>query len=232
MKIRILDFVEGARNATGIVVIIDVFRAFSVACYAFDRGAARIIPVAEIDEALAWRARDPSVLLIGEREGKPLEGFDFGNSPTEISKADLAGRTLVHTTHAGTQGVHNAVQARRVLAGSLVNAAATARYIRELQPDEVSLVRMGHEASRRTDEDDVCAAYLEALLLGQSFDAKAIPSMLAASPCAQRFFDPAIPWNPESDFWLCVNVDRFPFAVELNGVYFSRSTCVDPTESV
>ena len=48
MKIEISEFIEGARQATGLTVIIDVFRAFSVECYAIDAGAARIIATATI----------------------------------------------------------------------------------------------------------------------------------------------------------------------------------------
>ena len=88
-QIRITDFVEGARNARGAVVIIDVFRAFSTACYAFANGARRIIPVADIAHARKLRESDPGLILMGERGGKKLPGFDFGNSPTEIRDADF-----------------------------------------------------------------------------------------------------------------------------------------------
>src|SRR6185503_14452517 len=108
MQVEILDFVAGARRARGVAVVIDVFRAFSVACYAYARGAKRLIPVAEIETALSLRRDHPGYLAIGERGGKKVDGFDFGNSPTEISQADVRGRTIVHTTSAGTQGMTNA----------------------------------------------------------------------------------------------------------------------------
>ena len=213
MKICVTDFVEGARAARGVVVVIDVFRAFSVACYALAGGADRIIPVADIDEALAWKKKKPDILMIGERHAKKIEGFDFGNSPSEVEQADLKGRTIVHTTHAGTQGLVNAVNADRILTGSLVNAAATAAWIRWQNPAEVTLVRMGFEAERRTDEDDICALYLNALLDGRSFDTAGIRRTLLESPCSARFFDPSQPWNPPRDFDLCLEIDRFPFPV-------------------
>ncbi len=213
MRVEVLDFVAGAKEARGITVIIDVFRAFSVVCYAFGQGAEEIIPVGTIEEALDWRNKDPDVLLTGERHGRKVDGFDFGNSPSEIVEADLKGRVLVHTTHAGTQGIVNAVNADGILTGSLVNAAATASWIRKKNPEVVTLVRMGFEAERRTDEDDICAAYLKALLLDEPFDASAVPSILRASPCSARFFDPAQTWSPPGDFELCVQLDRFPFPV-------------------
>src|SRR5690606_34278459 len=91
MRIEVLDFVAGARAARGVAVIIDVFRAFSVACYAAAGGAARIIPVADAGEALALRRAHPDWLAAGERHARRLPGFDFGNSPTEITQADLRG---------------------------------------------------------------------------------------------------------------------------------------------
>lgn len=213
MEIKIHDFVAGAKEARGITVIIDVFRAFSTACYAFSQGAKRIIPVAKPQEAFEWKRKDPSVLLIGERHAKKIDGFDFGNSPSELISVNLSGRTLIHTTHAGTQGLVAASNADEVLTGSLVNARATAAYIKKRTPKLVSLVRMGHEASNRSEEDDICAAYLEAMLKDEPFNSLEIPKLLRESPCSSRFFDPEQIWNPPSDFELCVRVDTFDFPI-------------------
>jgi hypothetical protein len=109
-------------------------RAFSVACYAFANGAERIIPVADIDEARRLKLAHPEFVTLGERHARKLEGFDFGNSPTHIEHEDFTGRTLVQTTHAGTQGLVNASEAEVVITGGLVNAAAICRYIARLAP--------------------------------------------------------------------------------------------------
>ena len=191
MQIEVLDFVEGARKARGVAVVIDVFRAFSVACYAYARGAKRVIPVAELDKALALKREHPEYLTIGERGGKKVDGFDFGNSPTEISEIDVRGRTIVHTTSAGTQGLTNASQADVVLTGSLVNAAAICAYIESLKPERVSIVRMGKEAKERSDEDDLCAEVLRGRLSGEGFDVSTVRERLRSCPAAKKFFDPA-----------------------------------------
>ena len=94
MKIEILEFVEGAQKGKGLTVIIDVFRAFSVACYAYDAGAARIIATGEVKDAFELKKKYRNSVLVGERDEKKIEGFDFGNSPTEIIKADLNGETV------------------------------------------------------------------------------------------------------------------------------------------
>lgn len=219
MKIDCLDYVDGARAARGVAVIIDVFRAFSVACYAFAQGAERIIAFADPEEALALKRANPQFLAIGERYGRRLPGFDCGNSPTELRSVDLHGRTVLHTTHAGTQGLVNAQAADVVLTGSLVNAAALCRYIEGLAPTQVSLVRMGVAASARSEADDLCAELLRARLSQPpavpAADPAAIRAQLRSSAEAQKFFDPAATWAPEQDFQLCTELDRFDFVLRL-----------------
>ena len=213
MKILKKDFIAGAREAEGIVVIIDVFRAFSTVCYCLDGGAERVLPVGDVGEALALRERLANPVLIGERGGRKLDGFDFGNSPTELAKAELRQKNVIQTTHAGTQGIVNATQADEVLTGAFVNAKAVASYIRKKAPAIVTLVRMGWQAETPTDEDDLYAEYLECLLTDQPFDEEAVIPQLKASPCSARFFDSAKPWNPSSDFYLCLRLNTFAFAV-------------------
>ena len=92
MKIEILHMVEGAKKARGIAVVIDVLRAFSVEAYIMSGGAEKIFPVADVDEARKLKEENPDFLLVGERNGYKLEGFDFGNSPTAASNFDFKGR--------------------------------------------------------------------------------------------------------------------------------------------
>jgi 2-phosphosulfolactate phosphatase len=214
LQVELLDFVSGATRASGTAVVIDVFRAFTTACYASAAGA-RVIPVADIDAALALKRRHPDWLLAGERHARPLPGFDFGNSPALLEAAALAGRTLVHTTHAGTQGLVAARAADEVLTGSLVNAGAIVRYLRARSPAAVSLVRMGHEARERCAEDDLCAELIRARLAGERYELAAIEACLRQAPAAAKFFDPAATHAPERDFELCLAIDRFDFVLRL-----------------
>ena len=215
MNVRILQQIEGARAARGITVVIDVFRAFSTEAYLLAKGAERILPVG--DAALAYRMKEehPHFLLAGERHGRILPGFDLGNSPSEASALDVLGKTVVHTTSAGTQGIIHATHADVILGGSLVNAAATAEYIRRSGAREVSLVCMGLEALAPSEEDTLCALYLESLLLGKPFDVdREIPRLRATS--GAKFFDEAQKdVFPREDFFLCTARDRFPFALVL-----------------
>jgi 2-phosphosulfolactate phosphatase len=215
VQIDVFDHVAGAREARGIAVVIDVFRAFSVAAYAFDAGAARVLPVAEIEDAKALGRRFPGAVLAGERHARRLPGFDIGNSPTEVRALGLQGKVLVHTTHAGTQGLVNATGADEVLTGAFVNISAVCRYIRARAPQRVSLVRMGHEARERCAEDDLYAECLRLLLLGEPAPLGEVRERLRTAPAAAKFFDPACDWAPRDDFEYCTDVDRFDFVLQL-----------------
>jgi 2-phosphosulfolactate phosphatase len=214
-ELRTVDFVAGAQSARGLTVVIDVFRAFSVAAHAFARGARTVVPVADVDAARELKRRHPDWLLIGERHARPLPGFDCGNSPTELQRFDLRGRTLIHTTHSGTQGLAAARAADEVITGALVNAGAIVRYIRSRTPATVTLVRMGHEAVERCAEDDLCAQLLEQRLMGEQPPVADVPGRLRSAASAQKFFDPACDWAPERDFELCTQVDVFDFVLRL-----------------
>jgi 2-phosphosulfolactate phosphatase len=214
MKIEILEFVEGARKAKGITVIIDVFRAFSVACYAVDAGAARIIATSEISEAFNLKEKYKNAVLVGERHEKKIQGFDFGNSPTEIIKEDLSGKTVIHTTTAGTQGLVNAINADSILTGSFVNAGAIARYIKAIFPDHVSLVAMGYRATKSADEDLLCAEMIANELRNEKVNLEdRIADLKNGS--GKRFFDPVnIDFSPPTDFFLCTMINKFDFVLK------------------
>ena len=79
MKIKRLQLIEGAKQAEGLTVIIDVFRAFSLECYLYDMGVKEVRPIGSIEDAFALHEKLPGSILVGERKGKKCEGFDFGN---------------------------------------------------------------------------------------------------------------------------------------------------------
>jgi 2-phosphosulfolactate phosphatase len=224
MRVELLDHVAGAREARGIAVVIDVFRAFSVAPHAFDMGAVRVFPAGEVDEAFELGRRFPGAVLVGERHARRLPGFDAGNSPTEIRAMDLRGKVLVHTTHAGTQGLVNASLADEVLTGAFVNISAVCRYLKVRGARQVSLVRMGNEARERCDEDDLYAECLGRLLEGRPAPLGEVRDRLRNASAARKFFDTACDWAPREDFDYCTEVDRFDFVLRL------RKTPGEPLE--
>ena len=215
-KVTNYHMIEGAKEARGLTVIIDVFRAFSLECCLYDFGADLIRPVGAIEEALAFREQDPGCVLIGERHGARLPGFDFGNSPSQVDPAAIRGREVIHTTSAGTQGIVNASHAEEILTGSFLNAKAIAAYIIDRSPSEVSLVAMGNEGIRPAEEDELCALYIKSLLEGQPLpDLEARLAALEWGGGA-HFFDPARQAiYPEADFHMCIRHDIFDFVLKI-----------------
>ena len=215
MNIRIESLIEGARRAKGVVVIVDVFRAFTTAAVAFARGADRIIIVPEVDEALRLRSEGVGDVCVGEVNGIRPEGFDFGNSPHELMQADLAGRVVILSTRAGTVGVAAASEATEIYAGSFVVADATARVIREARPAEVTIVAMGWNAAMRTDEDELCALYLRNLMQGRRPDRDAVRKLVLASGEVAKFRDPGQPHFHPEDLQIALEIDKYDFAVQI-----------------
>jgi 2-phosphosulfolactate phosphatase len=151
---------------------------------------------------------------MGERGGAKCPGFDFGNSPSQVKDVDFTGKTVVHTTSAGTQGVANATGATEMLTGSLVNARAIAQYIKNSDAEEVSLVCMGLAGLESTREDTLCAEYIKSLVEGNPLDlTPGIEECRRTS--GAKFFDPADTVFPEEDFWLSVEADKFDFVLRV-----------------
>ena len=217
---------ETCHEATGLVIVIDVIRAFTNAAFAFGQGAEKIIPVSGVEEALELKRQFPNSLACGEVGGLPPEGFDFGNSPTQVLAIDLHGKTLVQRTSAGTQGVARSLKAENMLAASFVVANATVRYAQSLAPERVSFVVTGQTSTRDGSEDLACAEYLEALLRDQSPNAEPYLKRTRRSSDAQLHYDPAKPQFPEMDIVHCTSVDRFNFAMPItneNGYFVMRA---------
>jgi 2-phosphosulfolactate phosphatase len=213
--IRRLRLLDGARAARGLTVVIDVFRAFSTAAWAFHRGAHEVVLVGGVDEAFALRDRWPDALIMGEVHGRRVAGFDFGNSTTAIARADLTGRRLIQRTSAGTQGVVAAAAgAEEILLGSFVCAGAIVRYVERAAPAFVSLVAMGMRAEREAPEDEACAALLEARLSGRAIDAARLLDDLVHGGAGARFEEDSEDF-PVSDVDYCLRLDAFAFVMRV-----------------
>jgi len=215
MIISTKEFLEGAREAEGLTVIIDVFRAFSTACYAFDSGIRRLINVASPDEAFALREKlKTGAIIAGEREEMKPEGFDMGNSPTEMLTGDMQGKTMILCTTAGTNGIMNAGGAAEILGAGLVNAGAVASYINMINPSKVTLVAMGYRGVEPAEEDLLCARYITELLHGNETDITDEINALRKGS-GSRFFNPEnLSFSPPTDFFLCTDLNRFNFVLK------------------
>src|SRR5262245_10063301 len=214
MEISIESLLEGAQRARGAVAVVDGFRAFTTAAVALSRGAEKIIMVGTVEEALAMRQAGFGQICMGEVDGYAVSGFDFGNSPFGLSTADVAGKTILQRTSAGTQGIVAAEHAERLYAAALVTASATARALRAGSPARVSLVAMGNRAVSRADEDELCAIHLRNLLEDRRGDPEAMRRVILAGGDVGDFADAHTHLHPR-DIEIALDVDRYDFAVRV-----------------
>ncbi len=177
-EVRIRPFSTGANEAREIAVIIDVFRAFTVAAIALANGAKQIIMVDDLTKAIELRNQNRGQYCIGERRGIKPKEFNFGNSPAELGNVQFKGETLIQTTSNGTRGILAASNAQVIYAASLVTAEATVKAIENSPCQSVTLVPMGDKDFIQTDEDEICALYMRSRLQGRHPDIGAIRQVI------------------------------------------------------
>lgn len=225
MKFHYTDL-ETCHEARGMVVVIDVIRAFTNAAFAFSRGAKEIHLVSTVEEALQFKGQFPEALACGEVGGFPPDGFDFGNSPTQTNTLDLSGRVIVQRTGAGTQGVVRSICADALVAASFVVADATMKYILNCSAEQVTFVITGATWSRG-EEDFSCAEYLEELLRGKRPNPGPFLERVRKSrESMQMFFELKEPLFPKSDLDHCTTLNVFDFAMPVtrqNGHFAMRA---------
>ncbi|MFJ4676304.1 2-phosphosulfolactate phosphatase [Kitasatospora sp. NPDC088783] len=190
-----------------VAVVIDVMRAFTTAAWAFAQGAERIVLAESLDGALELKARHPGWIAL--KDGPPAPGFDAVNSPGRIRGTDLTGRTVVQKTTAGTVGALAVRGAELVLCASFVVAGATARALHG-RP-EVTFVVTGEDG--RAEEDLACARYIAHRATGATPDPAPYLRRAAESTAAAELAQDVREGVHPDDVRLCLEPDRFPFAM-------------------
>src|SRR5438309_3218804 len=183
--------IDGARHARGVVVVIDVLRAFTVSAYALTGGAREC----------------RLVQTVAEEDGLPVEGIAISNSPTRIRATDLMDRILIQRSTAGTQAVA-AVAGDDIFAASLVVARATVQACLLRKPETLTLV-----ASANHPEDHACAQYMEAIIEGSRPDLEQLLAPLRESERYHRLMSGVWPGFPPTDLELALQADLFDFAM-------------------
>jgi 2-phosphosulfolactate phosphatase len=208
-----------------VTVVIDAFRAFATAAYILHQWPREYLLTSTSASAGRLAAGDPNALLVGKPEIGARIAYDIPNSPTRVVETRIAGRRVVHRTEAGARGVLAA--SGIVLVAGFVNARATAAWLRRTRA-HVRLRPMGYEAASPTLEDDLCAAYIESLLIGRPFDLSPHRQALRDGP--GRYFFGEDQWQyPREDFERCLELDRFDFVIqaEVRGDH-ARLRAVEP----
>ncbi|WP_077800822.1 2-phosphosulfolactate phosphatase [Streptomyces sp. JHA26] len=208
MDARFLGIGELA-DTPAVAVVVDVMRAFTVAAWAFARGAEKIVLAESLDEALSLKARHPDWVAL--KDGPPAPGFDTVNSPALLRSVDLGGRTVVQKTTAGTVGALAVKEASLVLCAGFVVAEATARLLRTRGSESVTFVVTGEDG--RADEDLACAQYIARRTTEAGTDAAEFLRRAGASRAAAELARGVRRGSHPDDVALCLELDRFPFAM-------------------
>ncbi|WP_329023016.1 MULTISPECIES: 2-phosphosulfolactate phosphatase [unclassified Streptomyces] len=208
MNTRFLGIAELSATPS-VAVVVDVMRAYTVAAWAFARGAEKIVLAGSLDEALALKGRHPDWVAL--KDGAPSPGFDAVNSPGQLRSRDLGGRTVVQKTTAGTVGALAVKDASLVLCAGFVVAEATARLLRERGGDDVTFVVTGEDG--RAEEDLACAQYIARRAAGEAVNAAPYLRRAGDSRAAAELAEGVREGAHPDDVALCLELDRFPFAM-------------------
>lgn len=138
-----------------IAVVIDVLRATSVMIKALAMGASSIMPVITVEEAREIKRKNQNFLLAGERKGFKIDGFDFGNSPEEITKEKVFKKNIIITTSNGTKAINSAKKANTMILASFLNLKIATEYLKN-STGNIKIICSGTNG-KPTFEDTLCA---------------------------------------------------------------------------
>ena len=206
MQINIYSPDCDASKIQGFTIVVDVLRAFSVSYFINENKPIKYIVLDSIEKAFELKEKMPNSLLIGERQGIKIPGFDYGNSPTEIINKDFSKKIIIHTTTAGTKGLLAQNETNKVVVGSFVNAQALLNYINNNSIKIVNIYCTAPKNEVNGEEDYYFAEYIKALLLHKPFDfAQSVEIMKKGT--GKGFSD--IGFAPYTDFTYCMELNRY-----------------------
>lgn len=211
MEINIFTPDKDASEIEGFTIVVDVFRAFSTAYYIYDNNPQKYILSESIEHSFELKRERENVLLIGERQGVQIEGFDFGNSPADIAGKNFSKNIIVHTTTSGTKGVLAQPPENEVVVGSFVNIQAIINHVHSSGIEKVNIYCTAMPDKKYGEEDIVFAEYLKARLLNSPCSFEETVTYLRNG--TGRVFVDEI-FAPYSDFLMCMDINRFDFILE------------------
>ena len=218
-------------DKNNIVVIIDVLRATSAICVAFHHGAEKMIPVAKVEEALAYKKQ--GFLAGAERDAVKLDGFDFGNSPYDYMGEHVKGKTIALTTTNGTQAIYAARESYKVVIGSFLNIDVLCNWLNQQQRN-ILLLCSGWK-NKFNLEDSLFAGAVTTKLLQMNSDYKLGDGCLALNYLYQmaekdpmKFLNRAshkerlVKMNLKKDIRYCLMPNTAPVIPVLDGKYLVK----------
>ncbi|PLT35060.1 2-phosphosulfolactate phosphatase [Bacillus sp. V5-8f] len=218
MGIRIFQGYDHTLENSDINIVIDVIRAFTVAHYAFERGAKQILLVGNVDAAIQLRKSHPAYLLAGEINGIAIEGFDLDNSPLTIMECDVKDKTIVQKTTNGVRAALNSLNANELFVTGFSNARQTAQYARKRYLSSNETAKINIIASHPSGDDDLaCAEYIHSIIAGSNtISTEEVVARIKNSHVAEKFFDESNPYFHYKDIATCSKEINSNFLMKVN----------------
>ena len=210
-NIQIIIATDGCESAKGICAVFDVLRASSVECHLHLVGAKKVFPQESVEVTLNMKSQNKDVILLGERDGEKISGFDFGNSPSEIleNAEKIKNKICYHNTTAGTQAFNKCLQnknVKEVLITSPNNLNATIKYLKNyLGKEKICLVAAGDLGYCL--EDFLICEYTKSLLIGEKPKLSLEDIIKKVKETTGAKFFQNIPCYPPVDFDICFKLD-------------------------
>ncbi|MBU2632723.1 2-phosphosulfolactate phosphatase [Patescibacteria group bacterium] len=222
MKLLIADDLNIEKAKEELIIVIDVLRAFSAACYAMKSNPRDYIIVPDIDTAYKLKRENSDFILMGERDGFNIPGFDYGNSPTETKDVDFSNKTIVHTTTLGTRGVIKALKfTKEVITGSFVNAQAIVNFLKKENPNVVYLFSTNGLVD--DNEDVMFAKYIKGYFENKQLDMNKIRENLTKHQSGITYLlNPRTRYS-KNDFFLSLELSKFNFVLK---AYLSKDKLI------
>ncbi len=154
---QLLELYDLSNN---IVVVADIFRATTTMITALSCGVSSIKAVSTIEEA--FHLRNYGYLIAGERGGRKVDGFDFGNSPFDFIDKSLNGSSVAITTTNGTLSINKSSMAKYQVIGSFNNISATADYLKD-QGEDVLILCAGWKGAVNLEDTIFAGALINTL---------------------------------------------------------------------
>ena len=116
-------------NSNAVVVVVDIFRATSAICNAFESGVKKMIPVPSLDEAREYKKK--GYVVAAERDGIVPDFADFGNSPFNFTPERVKGKKVANSTTNGAKAIQMAGSGKLTLVSSFINISAIVDLLKE-----------------------------------------------------------------------------------------------------
>jgi len=195
-----------------ITVVIDAFRAAATAAYILATSPKNYFLATKSFAGTRLQHSFSSLVWIGKPEKGVAHIYTAPNSPSRILDLDLLDRNVFHRTEAGAKGGLMSRGADLILVAAFVNATATARVIQSFNNPKVTILPMGHEGRTPSLEDFLCANLIHASIRGANWDL--VPHLRELREGPGKYFFQEDQWQyPREDFYRCLEVGRFNFAI-------------------